>query len=589
MTARKIGKGGSKGQKKPRQKTANLKQKKVIQKQTKKPNRSTKIKLKNPKQVKSISKSTIKPEKLDGIVTDSKIPVKVSYFRTDISRRNIKDEKPGKYPFTRGIHETMYRSRFWTMRQYSGFGSAEETNERFKFLLEHGQTGLSLAFDLPTQTGRDSDNPQSEGEVGRTGVAISSIDDMLTCFNGIPLDKVSTSMTINSTASTLLALYITVAESQGVSPSSLRGTTQNDILKEYIARNTYIYPPKPSMRLIGDMIQYCSKYVTQWYPISISGYHMREAGSNAVQELAFTFADAIEYINTCIDRGMKIDDFAPRLSFFFCCTMEFFEEIAKFRAARRIYARIMKERFHAKDPKSCTLRFHVQTSGESLTAQQVDNNIVRVATEAMSAVLGGCQSLHTNSRDEALALPTEESVKIALRTQQIIATETGVTKTVDPLAGSYYVDYLTNKIEDEVENYLKKIDRMGGALKAVEKGFFQDEIRKNAYSLKKEIDEQKRVIVGVNKYKDQHDIEPKLNVIDQSIEERQIARLKEFKNSRDNIKVEHAVSILISNAEKEDSNLMPHIINAVKNKVTLGEISNAFQSVFGRYQPKISF
>lgn len=589
MTARKIGKGGSKGQKKPRQKTANLKQKKVIQKQTKKPNRSTKIKLKNPKQVKSRSKSTIKPEKLDGIVTDSKIPVKVSYFRTDISRRNIKDEKPGKYPFTRGIHETMYRSRFWTMRQYSGFGSAEETNERFKFLLEHGQTGLSLAFDLPTQTGRDSDNPQSEGEVGRTGVAISSIDDMLTCFNGIPLDKVSTSMTINSTASTLLALYITVAESQGVSPSSLRGTTQNDILKEYIARNTYIYPPKPSMRLIGDMIQYCSKYVTQWYPISISGYHMREAGSNAVQELAFTFADAIEYINTCIDRGMKIDDFAPRLSFFFCCTMEFFEEIAKFRAARRIYARIMKERFHAKDPKSCTLRFHVQTSGESLTAQQVDNNIVRVTTEAMSAVLGGCQSLHTNSRDEALALPTEESVKIALRTQQIIATETGVTKTVDPLAGSYYVDYLTNKIEDEVENYLKKIDRMGGALKAVEKGFFQDEIRKNAYSLKKEIDEQKRVIVGVNKYKDQHDIEPKLNVIDQSIEERQIARLKEFKNSRDNIKVEHAVSILISNAEKEDSNLMPHIINAVKNKVTLGEISNAFQSVFGRYQPKISF
>lgn len=589
MTARSIRRGESKGKKKPRQKTENLKQKKAAQKQTKKTNRSTRIKSNIQKPVKSRSKATIKQEKLDGIVTDSGIPVKVSYSRTDISKRNIKDEKPGKYPFTRGIHETMYRSRFWTMRQYSGFGSAEETNERFKFLLEHGQTGLSLAFDLPTQTGRDSDNPQSEGEVGRTGVAISSIDDMLTCFNGIPLDKVSTSMTINSTASTLLALYITVAESQGVAPSSLRGTTQNDILKEYIARNTYIYPPKPSMRLIGDMIQYCSKYVTQWYPISISGYHMREAGSNAVQELAFTFADAIEYINTCVARGMKVDDFAPRLSFFFCCTMEFFEEIAKFRAARRIYARIMKERFHAKDPKSCTLRFHVQTSGESLTAQQVDNNIVRVTTEAMSAVLGGCQSLHTNSRDEALALPTEESVKIALRTQQILATETGVTKTVDPLAGSYYVDYLTNKIEDEVENYLKKIDRMGGALKAVEKGFFQDEIRKNAYSLKKEIDEQKRIIVGVNKYKDQHDIEPKLNVIDQSIEERQITRLKEFKNSRDNIKVEHAVSLLISNAEKEDSNLMPHIINAVKNRVTLGEISDAFQTVFGRYQPKVSF
>lgn len=588
MKAKKIVKTTSKNPKGINPKTSVVKRKDG-RKENKKSNASTKIKLKTKKIITQTSKSTIKQEKPAEIVTDSGFPVKVSYFRTDISKKNIKDEKAGKYPFTRGIHESMYRQRFWTMRQYSGFGSAEETNERFKFLLENGQTGLSLAFDLPTQTGRDSDNLQSEGEVGRTGVAISSIDDMLTCFNGIPLDKVSTSMTINSTASTLLALYITVAESQGVSPSTLRGTTQNDILKEYIARNTYIYPPKPSMRLIGDMIQYCSKYVTQWYPISISGYHIREAGSNAVQELAFTFADAIEYINTCVDRGMDVDDFAPRLSFFFCCTMEFFEEIAKFRAARRIYAKIMKERFHAKDTKSCTLRFHVQTSGESLTAQQVDNNIIRVATEAMSAVLGGCQSLHTNSRDEALALPTEESVKIALRTQQIIATETGITKTVDPLAGSYYVDHLTNKIEEEVDKYLKRIDRMGGALKAVEKGFFQDEIRKNAYNLKKEIDEQKRIIVGVNKYKDPRDIEPKLNVIDQSIEERQVARLKEFKNSRDNTKVDHAVSLLVTNAEKEDSNLMPHIINAVKNKVTLGEISDAFQSIFGRYQPKVSF
>lgn len=588
MKAKKIVKTTSKNIKATKPKTSVVKRKDG-RKENKKSKTSTKIKLKTKKIITQTSKSTMKQKKTDEIVTDSGFPVKVSYFRTDISKRNIKDEKAGKYPFTRGIHESMYRQRFWTMRQYSGFGSAEETNERFKFLLENGQTGLSLAFDLPTQTGRDSDNLQSEGEVGRTGVAISSIDDMLTCFNGIPLDKVSTSMTINSTASTLLALYITVAESQGVSPSTLRGTTQNDILKEYIARNTYIYPPKPSMRLIGDMIQYCSKYVTQWYPISISGYHIREAGSNAVQELAFTFADAIEYINTCVDRGMDVDDFAPRLSFFFCCTMEFFEEIAKFRAARRIYAKIMKERFHAKDTKSCTLRFHVQTSGESLTAQQVDNNIIRVATEAMSAVLGGCQSLHTNSRDEALALPTEESVKIALRTQQIIATETGITKTVDPLAGSYYVDYLTNKIEEEVDKYLKRIDRMGGALKAVEKSFFQDEIRKNAYNLKKEIDEQKRIIVGVNKYKDPHDIEPKLNVIDQSIEDRQIARLKEFKNSRDNTKVDHAVSLLVTNAEKEESNLMPHIINAVKNKVTLGEISDAFQSIFGRYQPKVSF
>src|SRR5215213_6904390 len=523
--------------------------------------------------------------------TDSNIPVKRVFTNEDLKNYNdLIKEEPGRYPFTRGLYPDMYRERFWTMRQYSGFGSAEETNKRFKFLLDHGQTGLSLAFDLPTQTGRDSDDLQAEGEIGRTGVAITSIKDMMTCFEGIPLDKVSTSMTINSTASTLLSLYITVAEKQGVSPDQLRGTTQNDILKEYIARNTYIYPPKPSMRLIGDMIEYCSKKVPQWYPISISGYHMREAGCNAVQELAFTFANAIEYINTCTSRaGLKVDDFAPRLSFFFCCTMEFCEEIAKFRASRRIYAKIMKDRFHATSSKSHHLRFHVQTSGESLTAQQVDNNIVRVTTEALAAVLGGCQSLHTNSRDEALALPTEESVKIALRTQQIIATETGITKTVDPLAGSYYIEYLTEQIVDSVNAYLEKIEKMGGALSAVEKGFFQDEIRKNAYSLKKEIDEQKRIIVGVNKFQDSHDIEPSLNVIDSKSESRQIMRLKEFKKNRDTIKVDHAIELLIKNAEQEKQNLMPHIINAVKNKVTLGEISNAFQSVFGKYEPKISF
>ena len=521
--------------------------------------------------------------------TDSNIPVKRTYRKKDLAKYDGRhDEEPGKYPFTRGLYPNMYRERVWTMRQYSGFGSAEETNKRFKFLLDHGQTGLSLAFDLPTQTGRDSDDPQSDGEVGRTGVAISSIKDMLTCFDGIPLDKVSTSMTINSTASTLLSLYITVAESQGVSPDQLRGTTQNDILKEYIARNTYIYPPKPSMRLIGDMIEYCSKKVPQWYPISISGYHMREAGCNAVQELAFTFANAIEYIETCTARGMKVDDFAPRLSFFFCCTMEFFEEIAKFRAARRIYARIMKERFHAKDAKSMHLRFHVQTSGESLTAQQVDNNIVRVTTEALAAVLGGCQSLHTNSRDEALALPTEESVKVALRTQQIISSETGVVKTVDPMAGSHYIEYLTSRIEDEVNKYLKKIHRMGGALVAVEKGFFQEEIRNNAYKLKKEIDENRRIIVGVNKYQDAHDVEPKLNRIDQEIESRQIARLRELKSIRDKAKVDHALSQLQGASEKEE-NLMPHIINAVKNHSTLGEISGTLRAVFGRYEPKISF
>jgi methylmalonyl-CoA mutase, N-terminal domain len=521
------------------------------------------------------------------IKTDSNIPVKKYYTEADIKKEN--ESNPGIYPYLRGIYPTMYRERHWTMRQYSGFGSAEETNNRFKFLLGHGQTGLSLAFDLPTQTGRDSDNPQSEGEVGRTGVAISSIDDMLTCFKDIPLDKVSTSMTINSTAATLLSLYITVAESQGVSPSQIRGTTQNDILKEYHSRNTYIYPPRPSLRLIGDMIQYCSTEVSQFYPISISGYHIREAGSNAIQELAFTFADAIEYINTCLERGLDIDNFAPRLSFFFCCTMEFLEEVAKFRAARVIYSRIIKERYHAKDPKSSHLRFHVQTSGESLTAQQVDNNIIRVTTEALAAVLGGCQSLHTNSRDEALALPTEESVKIALRTQQVLAYETGVTKTVDPLAGSYYVEYLTEQIIDGVSSYLDRIDKMGGALAAIERNFFQEEIRKNAYSLKKEIDSSERTIVGVNKFTDKSDIEPKLATFDPQLEIKQVNRLKEFKKSRDNVEVQNQISSLLSAAEKQDVNLMPYLISCVKNKVTLGEINNTFKEIFGTYVPKISF
>ena len=523
----------------------------------------------------------------NSIKTDSNIPVKKYYTSADIRKENESD--PGIYPYLRGIYPTMYRERHWTMRQYSGFGSAEETNNRFKFLLGHGQTGLSLAFDLPTQTGRDSDNPQSEGEVGRTGVAISSINDMLTCFRDIPLDKVSTSMTINSTAATLLSLYITVAESQGVSPSLIRGTTQNDILKEYHSRNTYIYPPRPSLRLIGDMIQYCSTNVPQFYPISISGYHIREAGSNAIQELAFTFADAIEYINTCIDRGLDIDNFAPRLSFFFCCTMEFLEEVAKFRAARVIYSKIIKERYHAKDPKSSHLRFHVQTSGESLTAQQVDNNIIRVTTEALAAVLGGCQSLHTNSRDEALALPTEESVKIALRTQQVLAYETGVTKTVDPLAGSYYIEYLTEQIIEGVNSYLDRIDKMGGALAAIERNFFQEEIRKNAYSLKKEIDSNQRTIVGVNKFTDQHNVEPKLAIVDPQLEIKQIERLQEFKKSRDNVKVQHQISALLAASEKQDVNLMPFLISCVKNKVTLGEINTTFKEIFGTYVPKISF
>jgi methylmalonyl-CoA mutase N-terminal domain/subunit len=395
-------------------------------------------------------------------------------------------------------------------------------------------------------------------------------------------------MTINSTATTLLSLYIGVAESQGVSAKDLRGTLQNDILKEYIARNTYIYPPRPSMRLFVDSVEYCSKYVPQWYPISISGYHMREAGCNAIQELAFTFSNAIAYVDACLERGLKVDNFSPRLSFFFCCTIEFLEEVAKFRAARKIWAKIMKERYHARNPKSMHLRFHVQTSGESLTAQQPDNNIIRVALQALAAVLGGCQSLHTNSKDEALALPTEEAVKIALRTQQIIAYESGVTKTVDPVGGSYSIEYLTGKIEEEVFKYLKRIERMGGSLVAIEKGYFQDEIRKNAYRIKKEVDESKRIIVGVNKFVDDSSAEPKIHVIDPEIERRQVQRLQELKMTRDKAKVEYALSRL-EKAAQSDENLMPYIIDAVKNYVTLGEISNTFREVFGVYQPKISF
>lgn len=524
----------------------------------------------------------------DNYKTNSGIPLKRVYKSKDIKKYDSRDAEPGKYPYTRGVYQNMYREKLWTMRQYTGFGSAEETNQRFKFLLEHGQTGLSLAFDLPTQIGYDSDDPHAEGEVGRTGVAISSLKDMMTCFDGIRLDKVSTSMTINSTATTLLSFYIGVAESQGVSQNALRGTLQNDILKEYVARNTYIYPPKPSMRLFVDSVEYCSKHVPQWYPISISGYHMSEAGANAVQELAFTFSNAIAYVNACIERGLKVDDFAPRLSFFFVCTSDFLEEIAKFRAARRIWAKIMKERYHAKNAKSWHLRFHVQTSGESLTAQQPDNNIVRVALQALAAVLGGCQSLHTNSKDEALALPTEEAVKIALRTQQIIAYESGVTKTVDPLGGSYVIENLTSRIEEEVEKYLKRIDRMGGSLVAIEKGFFQDEIRRNAYKIKKEVDERKRIIVGVNQFVDESTIEPKIHRIDPEIERKQVERLRELKATRDKGKVEQALSRL-EKAASNDENLMPFIIDSVKAYATLGEVSNVFREVFGIYQPKVTF
>ncbi|KAG0511684.1 MAG: methylmalonyl-CoA mutase, large subunit [Nitrosopumilales archaeon] len=525
-----------------------------------------------------------KPSTIKILYTDSKIPVKQVYQ----PNKKLKKEDPGKYPFTRGIHAGMYRHRLWTMRQYSGFGDAAQTSKRFKFMLDKGQTGLSMAFDLPTQIGHDPDSAPAEGEVGKVGVSIASLKDMLTAFDGIPLGKVSTSMTINSTASTLLSYYIAVGQSQGFSSNELRGTTQNDILKEYIARNTYIYPPQPSMRIIGDMIQYCAKEVPQWYPVSISGYHMREAGATAVQEIAFTLANAIEYIQTCLDRGLKIDDFAPRLSFFFCCTIELFEEIAKFRVARKIYAKILKEKFHAKDPKSMQLKFHVQTSGESLTAQQPDNNIVRVAIQSLASVLGGAQSLHTNSRDEALALPSQEAAKIALRTQQIVAFESGVTKTVDPMAGSNYLENLCDEIEDQVLKYLKKIEKMGGSLKGIERGFFQAEIRQNAYRLKKEIDANERILVGVNKFVDEVETKQNLLRIDDSVGIKQAKAIKKLRSSRDNTKVEKVLSKM-QDAAESDANLMPHILDAVKSYATTGEISNTFREVFGEYRPKEVF
>ncbi len=528
------------------------------------------------------TKTAKEPERK--IFTDSNFAVKRIY-RGSAKKRPAEDA--GRYPFTRGIHPGMYRDRLWTMRQYSGFGDARLTNERFKFMLEKGQTGLSMAFDLPTQIGYDPDSAQAEGEVGKVGVSIASLKDMMTAFEGIPLGRVSSSMTINSTASTLLAYYIAVGQSQGFQSRQLRGTTQNDILKEYIARNTYIYPPQPSMRLIGDMIGYCAQEVPSWYPVSISGYHMREAGCTATQEVAFTLANAIAYIRTCIDRGLGIDDFAPRLSFFFCCTIEFFEEVAKFRVARRVYAKILREMFHARNPKSMQLKFHTQTSGESLTAQQPDNNIVRVAIQTMAAVMGGTQSLHTNSRDEALALPTQESAKIALRTQQIVAHESGVTKTADPMAGSYYLEELCDQIEDGVWKYLRRIERMGGSVRAIERGFFQSEIRQNAYRLKKEADDGQRILVGVNRYTEAEK-QPDLLRVGGKIEVQQKRALGRLRSSRDASKVEKALSAMEAAAET-DGNLMPYIIDAAKAYATTGEISDSFRRVFGEYRPREVF
>jgi methylmalonyl-CoA mutase N-terminal domain/subunit len=489
---------------------------------------------------------------------------------------------PGEFPYTRGIRPTMYRARYWTMRQYAGFGSAEETNQRFRFLLEQGQTGLSVAFDLPTQIGYDSDDPMARGEVGKVGVAIDSLEDMETLFDGIPLDQVSTSMTINAPAAILLAMYIAVAEKQGVPKNVLSGTIQNDILKEYIARGTYIFPPKPSMRLITDIFAYCSKEVPKWNTISISGYHIREAGSTAAQELAFTLANGIAYVEAALDAGLAIDQFAPRLAFFFNAHNQFFEEIAKFRAARRLWAHIMKNRFGAKNPKSWQLRFHTQTGGSTLTAQQPDNNVVRVTIQALAAILGGTQSLHTNSKDEALALPTEESARLALRTQQILAYESGVSDTVDPLGGSYYVEALTDQIEEKAKEYLKKIDEMGGAVQAVEQGYMQEEIHRAAYETQKAIEKNEDIVVGVNAFRIDHEREPELHRVDPAIGARQAEKLKQLRARRDNDRVQKTLEDL-KRAAATDENLMPPILECVKAYATIGEICGVLRNVFGEY------
>jgi methylmalonyl-CoA mutase N-terminal domain/subunit len=491
---------------------------------------------------------------------------------------------PGVYPFTRGVYPTMYRGRLWTMRQYAGFATAEETNKRYRYLLSQGQTGLSVAFDLPTQIGYDSDHPMALGEVGKVGVAIDTVEDMQILFDSIPLDRVSTSMTINSTCAQVLSMYVVVAEQQGVSRDKLRGTVQNDMLKEYIARGTYIFPPEPSLRLSTDIIMYCAKEMPKWNSISISGYHMEEAGATPVQEIAFTLADGITYVERVIERGMDVDAFAPRLSFFFAAGNNLFEEVAKFRAARRLWARIMKERFNAKNPRSMMLRFHVQTAGCTLTAQQPENNIVRVTLQALAAVLGGCQSLHTNSFDEALCLPTEKAVRIALRTQQIIAEESGVADVADPLGGSYYIEWLTDRIEEEAMRYIDKIDEMGGMVKAIESGFVQKEIQRSAYEKQKAIDSGEITVVGVNKYQIEEEIEIDLLKVDKSVVERQIARLRKFRENRDKNEVEKALERLKNAAEREDENLMPYVYEAVKSRATLGEMTDALREVFGEYR-----
>lgn len=530
------------------------------------------------------------PERKKQFVTGSNVPVSRVY--TPLDQKDFdyttKLGLPGEFPYTRGVQPTMYRGRLWTMRQYAGFGTAEESNARYKYLLEQGQTGLSVAFDLPTQIGYDSDHPLSEGEVGKVGVAIDSLADMEVLFDGIPLDKVSTSMTINAPAAVLLAMYIAVAEKQGVAPEALNGTIQNDILKEYIARGTYIFPPAPSMRLITDIFEYCSKHVPNWNTISISGYHIREAGATAVQEVAFTLADGIAYVEAAIRAGLDVDEFAPRLSFFFNAHNDLFEEVAKFRAARRVWAHIMRDRFGAKNPKSWMLRFHTQTGGSTLTAQQPDNNIIRVTLQALAAVLGGTQSLHTNSRDEALALPTEEAVRIALRTQQIIAYESGVAETVDPLAGSYYIESLTDRIEKEVFQYIKRIDDLGGAVKAIEQGYIQQEIQDSAYAWQMDVEKGERIIVGLNKFQIKENPPKGLLRVDPAVGERQKQKLVALRAGRDQKAVDSALASLRCAARGTD-NLMPPILEAVRAYATLGEICGVLREEFGEYRPNVMF
>ena len=530
------------------------------------------------------------PERSAEMSTGSFTPVEPLYSPQHFSPESYLESIgfPGLYPFTRGIQPTMYRSRFWTMRQYAGFGTAKASNERYRFLLEHGQSGLSIAFDLPTQIGYDSDHPMAEGEVGNVGVAIDTLADMEILFDQIPLDAISTSMTINAPASILLAMYIAVAEKQGIAKDKIGGTIQNDILKEYIARGTYIFPPKQSMRLITNIFEYCTREIPKWNTISISGYHIREAGSTAAQEVGFTLANGIAYVQAALATGLDVDTFAGQLSFFFNAHNDLLEEVAKYRAARRLWARIMRERFHAQNPKSMMLRFHTQTAGSTLIAQQVDTNIVRVAIQTLAAVLGGTQSLHTNSRDEALALPTEESARIALRTQQIVAHESGVANTVDPLAGSYYIESMTNLIEREAEEYIQRIDSLGGMVNAIEAGYVQSEIQKSAYRYAREVESGKRIVVGVNKFQVEEDAKPQLLRVDARVQEEQIRFLRKIRAERSSVEVTGKLAALKA-AAQSDANLIPPIVECVRAYASIGEICDSLRAVFGEYKEQTPF